>query len=101
MEFIFLGSIVLSLLLSINYYSADSETMTKEYEIIEKHTVKGPKYHRDERRPVFTILFEGKKLELKYDHKYLNKMDSYRTITLGTSEGFFGYKIIVNRTLNL
>ena len=84
----------------INYYLADKVTVKKSFEIIERSSMTGRKYHRDERKPTFQINYEGKTKELVFPHKYFGKMDSYKNVELEVRKGVFGFDILENKTLN-
>lgn len=97
---IILGGFVGLLFLATNFYFVESLTSKKDYKIIERHSVSGRKYHRSERKPVFTILFNNKEKEIKYNHSYFKAMNDFKTVTIESAKGFFGFEVIVTKTLN-
>jgi hypothetical protein len=97
---IILGGFLGFLFLAINFYFAESLTNKMDYKIIERHSVSGRKYNRSERKPVFTILFNNKEKEIKYNHSYFKAMNNFKTITIESAKGFFGFDVIVTKTLN-
>ena len=88
------------ILLASNYYLSDSSTKFDEYEIIERRSKSGRKYHRSERKPVFTISINGKEKEFEYSHEYYQDMDAYKSISLETAKGLWGFTIIKSRTIH-
>ncbi len=94
------GSLASFLILFLNYYIPSGPTKSKEYKITGKHTTKGEKYHTAERRPVFVIVFEGEKREYTYSHEYLKDMNEYKTISVETQTGLFGFRVVKGETIN-
>ena len=97
---IFLGGIVGLLFLTVNYYFPDSKIEKEEYSIIDRSSASGGKYHRSERRPLFTINYRGEEKELVYNHSYYAEMNEYKSVVIETKKGFFGFDIILDRKLN-
>ncbi|MCL7754375.1 hypothetical protein [Polaribacter sp. Z022] len=97
---LFLGGLIGLLFLSINFFLPDHTKTKKEYKIIDRYSVRGRKYHRSERKPVFIIEFNKKEKNIQYSHSYLKEMDSFKSITIESQIGFFGFEIIKNKTLN-
>ena len=97
---IVLGGLVGLLFLAMNYYFADSFITKKDYKILDRYSVSGRKYHRSERKPVFTIEFNNKEKNIKYSHSYFSEMNKFQSITIESQKGFFGYEIIKNKNLN-
>jgi hypothetical protein len=94
------GFITCSLFMLTNYYMADSEPVKETYEIVERSSLPGRKYHRDERKPTFDINYNGKIKELVFPHKYYEKMEFYSTVELEVRKGYFGFDILENKKLN-
>lgn len=94
------GFIACSLFMLTNYYMADSEPVKKTYEIVERSSLPGRKYHRDERKPTFRINYDGKIKELVFNHEYYEKMDFFTNVELEVRKGFFGFDILENKKLN-
>lgn len=95
-----LGTFVVTVFLGSNYYLSGSSVKTLDYEIIDRHSVSGGKYHRSERKPVFIVRIDGKEKEFEYSHTYYADMDSYQSISLKTTKGFWGFDVIKGRQLN-
>ena len=53
-----------------------------------------------ERKPIFLIKFNNKEKKIKYSHSYFYEMNNFKSITLETQNGFFGFKIIKSKILN-
>ena len=79
---------------------ADSEPIKESYKIIERSSLPGRKYHRDERKPTFDINYNGKIKELVFPHTYYEKMEFYSNVELEVRKGYFGFDILENKTLN-
>ncbi|WP_106795114.1 hypothetical protein [Aquimarina sp. Aq78] len=94
------GFIACSIFILTNYYLADKKSVKKSYLIIERSSLPGRKYHRDERKPTFYINYEGTKKELVFPHKYYEKMESYKNVEFEVREGYLGFDILENKTLN-
>ncbi len=93
------GFIFCSIVMFSNYYLASTDIKTKTYEIVDRSSLPGRKYHREERKPTFEIDYNGKKKELVFSHKFYNKMDFYKTVDLEIKEGFLGFDILINQKL--
>lgn len=94
------GFMACSIFMLINYYMADSEPIKESYKIIERSSLPGRKYHRDERKPTFDINYNGKIKELVFPHTYYEKMEFYSNVELEVRKGYFGFDILENKTLN-
>jgi hypothetical protein len=94
------GFIACSIFMLTNYYFADKELIKETFEIVERSSLSGRKYRRDERKPTFQINYDGKVKELVFPHKYFEKMDYYKNVELEVRKGFFGFDILENKTLN-
>ncbi|WP_026777102.1 hypothetical protein [Polaribacter sp. Hel_I_88] len=86
--------------LSLNFYFPKSSISKNNFKIIDTFTMTGSKYRRSERKPVFVINYLNEKKELVYPHKYLNDINEFKTVTIETQIGLFGFDIISNRVLN-
>ncbi|MGV6830093.1 MAG: hypothetical protein ACWA5P_00845 [bacterium] len=95
-----IGFIVCALFMLTNFYLADKSAIKESYEIVDRDSLPGRKYHRNERKPTFSIDYNGTLKELVFPHSYYDKMDDYSTVELEVRKGFFGYDILVNKTLN-
>ena len=95
-----LGFIICSIFMLTNYYMADSEPVQMTYEIVERSSLPGRKYHRDERKPTFKINYNGKTKELVFPHKYYKNMEFYSNVELEVKKGYFGFDILENKKLN-
>ncbi len=93
------GFIVCSIFILSNYYFADKELLKKTFEIVERSSLPGREYHREERSPTFRINYNGKIKELVFEHKYYKKMESYDSIEVEVRNGFFGFDILENKKL--
>ena len=94
------GFIACATFMLTNYYMADSEPIKETYEIVERSSLPGRKYHRDERKPTFDINYNGKIKELVFPHKYYEKMEFYSNVELEVRKGYFGFDILENKKLN-
>lgn len=93
------GFIFCSLLVLTNYYLADKKTIKKEFNIIERTSLPGRKNHRSERKPTFTINYNGKNKELVFPHVFYKNMNFYTSVEFDVRKGYFGYEIIENKKL--
>jgi len=93
------GFLACSFFMFMNYYLASRESNKQTYEIIERSSMTGRKYHRDERKPTFKIMYEGKPKELVFTNKYYEKIESYKSIELIIKEGFLGFDILIGKKL--
>ena len=93
------GFLVCSIFMFTNYYLASEESNSETFEIIERSSMTGRKYHRDERKPTFKILYNGKLKELVFNHEYYEKMESYENVELIVKKGFLGYDLLVDQKL--
>lgn len=94
------GFIACSIFMLTNFYMADSEPIKETYEIVERSSLPGRKYHRDERKPTFGINYNGKIKELVFPHKYYEKMEFYTKVELEVRKGYFGFDILENKKPN-
>ncbi|MDO5971530.1 hypothetical protein Q4Q35_17115 [Flavivirga aquimarina] len=94
------GFIVCSAFMLTNYYFADKTPVKETFEIVDRSSLRGRKYHRDERKPTFQINYNGKIKELVFTHKYYEKMEFYKSVELEVRKGYFGFDILENKTLN-
>lgn len=94
------GGIIGLLFLSVNYFFNNEIIQNNEYKIIERTSSRGRKYHRSERKPIFTVLIKERKKDFEFSNKFYEEMNEYNTITIETKKGFFGFDIITNRILN-
>ncbi len=83
-----------------NYYFAEKTPIKETFEIVERSSLAGRKYHRDERQPTFRINYDGKLKELVFNHEYYEKMDFYKNVELEVRKGYFGFDILENIKLN-
>lgn len=101
MQYIFgFGFLACSVFMLTNFYLADTKPVKETYEIVERSSLPGRKYHRDERKPTFDINYNGKIKELVFSHKYYEKMDFYTSVELEVRKGYFGFDILENKKLN-
>ena len=101
MHYIFgYGFIVCSIFMLTNYYLADKESDKKNYNIVEKSSMPGSKHHREERKPLIRIDYDGEIKELVFNHQYYEKIDSFNNVELEVRKGFFGFDILENKKLN-
>ncbi|MBE7661495.1 hypothetical protein [Tenacibaculum finnmarkense] len=94
------GFMACSIFILTNYYFADKTTVKKTYEIIERSSLPGEKYQRDERKPTFQINYDGKIKELVFNNEYYEKMDFFTNVELEVKKGYFGFDILENKKLN-
>ena len=93
------GFITCSIFMLVNFYLADKKQVKKTFEIVERTSLPGPEYHREERNPTFSIVYNGKIKELVFEQMYYNNMNSYNYIELEIKKGFFGFDILENKRL--
>lgn len=93
------GFIVCSIFMLMNYYFAEKAAEKEIFEIVERSSLPGRKYHRDERQPTFQINYYGKLKELVFSHEYYEKMDFYTNVELEVRKGYFGFNILENKKL--
>ncbi len=93
------GFIVCSIFMLINYYFSDKTFEKRNFKILERSSMSGGKYHRNERQPLFRINYDGKMKELVFPHKYYEKMDFYSEVEFKVRNGYFGFEIIVDKKL--
>ena len=94
------GFMACSIFMLTNFYMAESEPIKETYEIVERSSLPGRKYHRDERKPTFDINYNGNIKELVFPHKYYEKMEFYTKVELEVRKGYFGFDILENKKLN-
>jgi hypothetical protein len=94
------GFIVCSIFMLTNFYLADKNPIKKRFEIVERSSLPGSKHRREERKPTFRIIYKGKEKELVFQHKYFEKMKSYKNVELEIRKGYFGFDILENKKLN-
>ncbi len=97
---VFYGGLIGLSFLSLNFYLSKGEINNKKYNIIDRYSVQGRKYHRSERKPVFTIIFNNKEKDIKYSHSYFKEMNEFKSISIESQEGFFGFEVIKDKKLN-
>jgi len=95
-----IGMFVSTVFLGSNYYLSGESLKSNDYEIIDRHSVSGGKYHRDEKKPVFIVRIDGREKEFEYSHKYYADMESYKSISLNTAKGLWGFTVLKGRRLN-
>jgi hypothetical protein len=93
------GFIACSIFMLTNYYFADKTIVKEKFEILERSSLPGSKYHRNERIPTFIINYNGKNKELVFLHKYYDKMNFYDSLEIDVKKGFFGFDILENKEL--
>jgi hypothetical protein len=100
MHYIFgFGFIACSIFMLTNFYLADETPVKQTYEIMDRSSLSGRKYHLDERKPTFDINYNGKIKELVFPHKYYENMEFYSNVELEIWKGYFGFDILKNKTL--
>ena len=93
------GFLACSIFMFTNYYLASDEAKKQTFEIVERSSMTGRKHHRDERKPTFKIMYKGVLKELVFNHKFYDKMESYRNVELIVKKGFLGYDLLVDQKL--
>ena len=93
------GFIICSIFMLINFYFADETPVKETFEIVERSSLVGRKYHRDKRKPVFRINYDGKIKELVFNHKYYEQMNFFTNVELEVRKGYFGFDILENKKL--
>ena len=94
------GFIACTIFMASNFYFTENDVRISKYEIIEKASMTGSKGNRNKRKPLIRINYNGSSKELIFSHKFYNQMDSYKSVTLETTTGLFGFEVILNQTLN-
>ena len=90
------GFIICSFFMFTNYYFAERISIKETFQIVEKSSMTGRKYHRNERKPIFRIKYNNKLKDLVFSHKYYEKMDFYTEVELEVRKGYLGYDILEN-----
>lgn len=85
--------------MATNYYLSEGQVNTKSYKIIDRYSMTGRKYHRDERTPAFKILYNGKSKDIHFGHAYYEEMNSFNYVELETKSGFWSFEILINKKL--
>ena len=93
------GFIACTFFMAVNFYGPTSEAKRQTFSIVERSSLAGRKYHRDERKPTFKIEYEGKLKELVFSNAIYPDMDTYRQIEVSVKKGFLGYDLLVNPAL--
>lgn len=93
------GFTICSLFMLSNYYLANSKSRTRTFNIEDRDSMVGRKYHRDERKPLIIINYDGQYKELVFSSQHFTKLDEYKQVTLVTKNGLFGFDIIVDQHL--
>lgn len=88
------GALILYTFMATNYYFAQDKIITKSYGIIEKGSLPGSKYHRDQRQPYVIINYNGFRKELIFSYPETEKVDSSKTAILHVKHGLWGYDIL-------
>ena len=88
------GAFLLFGFMASNYYFADNQTVDKQFEIIRKGSLPGPKGHRDEREPYVEIDYNGFEKQIVFKYSDTEKIDSARYVNLTVKKGLFGYDIL-------
>ncbi|WP_291960729.1 hypothetical protein [Maribacter sp.] len=93
------GFTLCSLLMFSNYYLASSDVRTKIYNIVERSSLAGGKYHRDKSKPTFIIDYNGNPKQLVFSNKYYDDMNNYKNVELKVKEGLLGFDILIEQKL--
>lgn len=93
------GNFAVLLLLSINFYGHNSSISTENYSIIDRFTMAGGRRNRGKRKPVFVVEIVNKKKDLVFSPKFSTDMEAYSWVAVSTSEGYFGYTVILDQKL--
>lgn len=99
MNFVWWGSLICFLFLAINFYGSTSEKKQENLSIIKWSSKKGRKGRIGERSPIFTIKYKDLEKEFVFGHEYYVDREAYKTITLTTQKGLFGYTTIRDKEL--
>jgi len=94
------GFLTCSVFMFTNYYMASKESNKQMFDIVERSSMSGRKYHREERKPTFSIMYNGKLKKLVFDHKFYEKINTYQSIELEIRKGYFGFDVLKNKILN-
>jgi hypothetical protein len=90
------GGITSYTFMALNYYSPDTYIRENKFQIINKTSISGSKYHRNERKPLVSINYFGKEKELIFSYEETKRINDSDSIILHTKKGNLGYDIIVN-----
>ena len=93
------GGTFVALFLFLNAHFTSQEVLSNKYEIIEKSSVQGRKYHRSERRPIVYINVNGLKKGFEYPYLMTNEVDEAKYLIISTAKGLFGFDIIISEEL--
>jgi len=88
------GAFLLFGFMALNFYVADDYSIHKQFEIIRKGSLPGPKGHRDERKPYVEIDYNGLEKQLVFKHSETEKIDSAKFVNLTVRKGLWGYDIL-------
>lgn len=93
------GFTTCSVFMLSNYYLANSKPRTRTFNIEDRDSMIGRKYHRDECKPLIRINYDGQRKELVFSTEYFNKIDEHQQVTLVTKKGLFGFDVIIEQHL--
>ncbi len=93
------GFLACSIFMFTNYYLKSEGVKKQTFKIVERSSLSGGRRNRDERKPMFKIMYEGELKELIFTHKYYEKMESYKNIELIVKKGFLGYDLLIDQKL--
>ncbi|MGC6431964.1 MAG: hypothetical protein ACON5F_13040 [Jejuia sp.] len=94
------GFIACSVFMLTNYYLADKDSIKETYDIVDKSSMSGSRYHRTEYQPLIRINYKREIKELVFSHKYYDKMEFYETVELEVRKGYFGFDILESQKIN-
>lgn len=94
------GFTVCSIFMLSNYYLANSKKQIRTFQIEETSSMPGRKYHREKRKPLIRINFDGEIKELVFSSAYFDEIEKYKDVTLVTQKGLFGFDIILEQNLH-
>lgn len=92
------GSIPFCLMATTNYYLRNNEKQILQLNIIQtgNHSRRKSKC----RRPYAIVEFQNIKKEIKFPCEYETSISNYKSVTLTTSKGVWGYEVFTDKKLN-
>ena len=88
------GAISCYIVMATNYYSADKITTEYQFQIKEKSSMPGRKYHRNERQPLVRIDYFGFEKELVFRYADTEKVNKADSIRVTVRKGRLGFDIL-------
>lgn len=88
------GAISCYIFMATNYYSADKITTEYQFQIKEKSSIPGRKYHRNERQPLVRIDYFSFEKELVFRYADTEKVNKADSVRVTVRKGGLGFNIL-------